>query len=219
MSRRLVVAVDGPAGSGKSAVAAALAEELRLAHVDTGAMYRALALKAIRDGLSADDAGSLATMLSQTRIELDGKKVLLDGEDVTGQIRRPDVTSASSRVAEHPQVRHWMLPRQRAMVQSAVEGAVVEGRDIGTVVLPDADLKIFLTATEQRRGERRAAQTGSTLAQSLTEVSGRDSRDSRRSISPLRAAGDAVVVDTTELTLAEVVQRVLGLVAGRTMGR
>lgn len=215
MSRRLVVAVDGPAGSGKSAVAAALAEALCLAHVDTGAMYRALALKAIRAGLPPEDAGGLASLLSGTSIELSDNTVLLDGEDVTGRIRRRDVTSASSRVAEHEPVRSWMVRRQRAIVDSAPEGAVVEGRDIGTVVLPDADLKIFLTASQKRRAERRAAQTGSTLVQSMQEVSGRDTRDSGRRISPLRAAEDAVVVDTTEFSLAEVVERVLGLVAGR----
>jgi cytidylate kinase len=136
-------------------------------------------------------------------------RVLLDGEEVSGVIRSPEVTAASSRVAEYPAVRSWMVDRQRRVVHAAPGGAVVEGRDIGTVVLPDADLKVYLTASEEQRARRRSLQRGATEAEALNEVSSRDARDTARRHSPLRAADDAVVIDTTDLTIPEVVDAVL----------
>jgi cytidylate kinase len=205
----MIIAVDGPAGSGKSTIAAAVADRLSVSHIDTGAMYRALALKVLRNSLSPESEAEVSSVLGDTEIRVGNAGVLLDGEEVGGQIRAPEVTVASSQVAEHQPVRAWMVDRQRQVVHAAPGGAVVEGRDIGTVVLPDADLKVYLTASEEQRALRRSRQRGATEADARREVSSRDARDTARRYSPLRAADDAVVIDTTDLTIPEVVDAVL----------
>ncbi|HVL51790.1 MAG TPA: (d)CMP kinase [Actinomycetota bacterium] len=211
----MIIAVDGPAGSGKSTIAAAVAERLSVSHIDTGAMYRALALKVLRSDLSPGDEAGVCSLLGSTDVWVADGRVVLDGEEVQELIREPEVTAASSRVAEHQPVRHWMVERQRRVVHGAAGGAVVEGRDIGTVVLPDADLKIYLTASEEQRAHRRSLQRGASEAQALQEVSSRDSRDMTRRYSPLRPADDAVLIDTTRLSIDETVESVLNAMRER----
>lgn len=202
-----MIAIDGPAGSGKSTVARATAERLRLPHLDTGAIYRALALKALRTGIAAGDPAGLAELAGTTAIALHGPNVILDGEDVTAEIRAPQVTACVSHVSSHVQVRERMVGVQRRMVGE--QGAVVEGRDIGTVVLPDADLKIFLTADPSERAKRRAAElAGSDPAEILEEILERDRSDSERDASPLAVAPDAVVIDSTGRTVDEIVDEI-----------
>ncbi len=213
-SRKLVIAIDGPAGSGKSTVAARLARKLGYVNLESGAMYRALALKALEQNVSADDAEALRQLADNTVIELDpqpeGNRVLLDGRDVSHRIREGDVTLAASRVSMHPPVREIMVARQREM--GTPGGVVMEGRDIGTAVFPDADLKVFLDADARIRAERRVAQNGSHTpeeAQRIVEdLVQRDQRDRTRSISPLVPASDAVVIDSTNLTIEEALARV-----------
>ena len=205
----MIIAVDGPAGSGKSTIAAAVAKRLDISHIDTGAMYRALALKVLRSALAPENATAVARVLPDTDIAVGNGSVVLDGEPVEGLIRSPEVTAVSSLVAQHQPVRVWMVDRQRQVIHGAPGGAVVEGRDIGTVVLPDADLKVYLTASEEQRARRRAAERGASEAEALLEVSSRDARDIAREHSPLRAAEDAVVIDTTDLTIDQVVDSVL----------
>lgn len=217
-----IVAIDGPAGAGKSTVAAALAQKFGLLNLETGAMYRALALKALRGGVDLDDAVSVTALTRETRIELEpgevGNRVLLDGEEVTARLREGAVTGAASRVSVHPEVRAWMVAEQRSMGLRAWSGVVMEGRDIGTVVFPDATIKLFLDASVEARGNRRHQQQGETDVQAESreaitrEIAERDSRDRNRMISPLRPASDAVVLDTTSLSLAEVVSRATDLV-------
>lgn len=217
-----IVAIDGPAGAGKSTVAAALAQKFGLLNLETGAMYRALALKALRGGVDLDDSVSVTALTRETRIELEpgevGNRVLLDGEEVTTRLREGAVTDAASRVSVHPEVRAWMVAEQRSMGLRAWSGVVMEGRDIGTVVFPDATIKLFLDASVEARGNRRHQQQGETAVQAESreaitrEIAERDSRDRNRTISPLRPASDAVVLDTTSLSLAEVVSRATDLV-------
>ncbi|HEX2259325.1 MAG TPA: (d)CMP kinase [Actinomycetota bacterium] len=212
----MIIAVDGPAGSGKSTVARALATALSLRHIDTGAMYRALALKALRRGLDLEDEGAVVGLLPDTSIELASDRVLLDGEEVTGEIRDRKVTSAASVIAEHPGVRRWMVTNQRRIVKEEPSGAVVEGRDIGTVVLPNADLKVFLTAAHEERVRRRAVETGTTEQEIVEDLISRDDRDTRRSLSPLRAAEDAITLDSTSLSVQQVLQQVLQIIGERS---
>jgi cytidylate kinase len=217
VTSRLVIAIDGPAGSGKSTVARRLAERLRLPHLDTGAMYRALTLKALRGGVPLDDEEALSRLAGGTRIDVDGDRVVLDGEDVTGEVRTPPVTASVSQLSVHPQVRAAMVRRQREHVREA--GAVVEGRDIGTVVLPDADLKVFLTASAEERARRRAADLRADgveveEAEVLREITARDRRDSQRANSPLRAAEGAVVIDSTGRGVDSVVGEIERLARG-----
>ena len=195
----MLVAIDGPAGAGKSTVARAAADALGFTYLDTGAMYRTVALARLRDPHA--DPGALA-------IEL-GERVLLDGEDVTDAIRAPQVTDASSRVAADPGVRAAMVERQRALIAGG--DWVAEGRDIGTVVAPGAELKVFLTATAQERARRRAEQTGRTIDEVLAEQERRDDRDRAREASPLLAAPDALILDTTGLSLQDVVAQIVQL--------
>ncbi|MGQ0678556.1 MAG: (d)CMP kinase [Actinomycetota bacterium] len=209
-----VVALDGPAGSGKSTVARKLADALGASHLDTGAMYRALALKLIEAGADASREAALPDLLENTAISLPGGRVILDGRDVTDLIRSPTVSITASQVAQHRAVRLWMVARQREMAASA-GGAVMEGRDIGTVVLPDADLKIFLTAAQSERARRRSAQEGGTNRRAINEIAERDRRDTTRAHSPLMAAPDAVIVDTTDLTIDEVVEKIRRLIKER----
>jgi CMP/dCMP kinase len=213
-ARKLVIAIDGPAGSGKSTIAARLAKKLGYVNLESGAMYRALALKAMERQVSLDDGEALRQLANGTVIELEprgeGNRVRLDGCDVSQQIRDADVTAAASRVSIHPQVREVMVKRQRALGLGG--GVVMEGRDIGTAVFPNADVKIFLDAEESVRAERRVVQSGLRSAEDtqrvIAELAARDQRDRTRSASPLVAAPDAVHVDTTHKSIDEVVAEV-----------
>jgi len=212
--RKLVIAIDGPAGSGKSTIAARLAQKLGYVNLESGAMYRALALKALEQSVSADDPDALRRLADSTVIQLDpqpdGNRVLLDGRDVSQRIREGDVTLAASRVSTHPAVREVMVARQRDM--GALGGVVMEGRDIGTAVFPHADVKVFLDADARIRAERRVAQNGTHTPQEARRIVEdlvlRDQRDRTRAVSPLVAAPDAVILDTTHLSIDEVVAAV-----------
>jgi cytidylate kinase len=215
---QLVITIDGPAGSGKSTIAAKLAQKLGYINLESGAMYRALALKALEQQISLDDPKALRRLADSTVIQLEpqleGNRVLLDGRDVSQRIREADVTSAASRVSMHPAVREIMVARQREM--GAGGGVVMEGRDIGTAVFPNADVKVFLDADARIRAERRVAQNGSHTpeeAQRIVEdLVARDQRDRTRAVSPLVPAPDAVILDTTNLSIDDVVSRVEELV-------
>lgn len=212
-----VIAIDGPAGAGKSTLAAHLARRFGYLNLETGAMYRALAYKAIDSDLDLDDEASLVELCGLTKIALepsrDGNRVLLDGMDVTRRVRDADVTAGASRASVHPQVRDWMVHQQRVLGEAG--GVVMEGRDIGTAVFPDAEVKIFLDAAPEVRGSRRYRQVAShehervmvTESAVVEELKARDERDRNRLQSPLRPADDAVVLDSTRLSLDEVLAR------------
>ena len=199
----MVIAIDGPAGAGKSTVAKAVAAALGFTYLDTGAMYRSVALASLRRGLPASE------LAPQLKLSL-GERVLLDGEDVTAAIRTPAVSERASQVASEPAVRRAMVGEQQRIMADG--DWVADGRDIGTVVAPDAELKVFLTATPAERARRRAAEHGLDVATVLAEQTIRDERDRTRAESPLRPADGAVELDTTGLTLDEVVDRVVALV-------
>ncbi len=213
-ARQLVIAIDGPAGSGKSTIAGRLAKKLGYVNLESGAMYRALALKALEQQVSLDDSEALRALASVTVIELEpqaeGNCVLLDGRDVSQRIREGDVTLAASRVSIHPQVREIMVARQRQL--GANGGVVMEGRDIGTAVFPNADVKVFLDADARVRAERRVAQNSTHTPEEaqriIEDLVARDQRDRTRPVSPLVAAPDAVVIDSTNLAIDDVVSRV-----------
>jgi CMP/dCMP kinase len=217
-SRKLIIAIDGPAGAGKSTIASRLARKLGYVNLESGAMYRALALKAIEWDVSFDEAATLRKLAESSRIVLEptvgGNRVLLDGKDVSSRIRERDVTEAASRVSVHPAVREWMVARQQEMGKGG--GVVMEGRDIGTKVFPGADLKIFLDADpvvrEQRRLDQQKIKGVPAAASIATELRARDQRDRTRAMSPLVAASDAVVIDSTKLTEDQVLERIEGLV-------
>lgn len=219
MERGCIIAIDGPAGAGKSTVAKHLARHFGFLNLETGAMYRAFALKALEGGVDVDDAAALERLAAETAIMLEateaGNRVLLDGAEVTGRIRDAEVTQAASRVSVHPAIRKWMVGLQRSLGRG--RRVVMEGRDIGTVVFPDADLKFFLDASPEARSQRRFEQVtpaagangsdGATeqariaLARELRE---RDERDRNRADSPLKPAADSIRIDSTEMTLDEV---------------
>lgn len=201
-----VVAIDGPAGAGKSSVARAVAERLGFTYLDTGAMYRSVALAGQERGAEP------AAIASGLKIEQDGERVLVDGRDVTEAIRRPEVSEAASRAAADPAVRVAVVAQQRRLLESG--DWVAEGRDIGSVVAPEADVKVFLTADPAERARRRAAELGLDEATVLKEQRIRDERDQTREHSPLQPAPDAVVLDSTHMTLDEVVERIARLVLG-----
>ncbi len=205
----MVIAIDGPAGAGKSTVARAVAAALGFTYLDSGAMYRCVALAGIERGADLDEAETMGTLARSLRIELDGELVELDGRDVSSAIREPRVTEASSRVSTHPTVREAMVEEQRQLI--AAGRYVAEGRDIGTVVSPEAPLKVFLTASAEERARRRAAQTGEDETAVLAAQRERDERDEGREHSALRAADDAVEIDSTRLDLDEVVERIVDL--------
>lgn len=222
--RKIIIAIDGPAGSGKSTLASLLARRYHYTNIETGAMYRALALKAIQSGTSLDDANALARLAEQSKIELrpgpDGNRVLLDGENVTERVRRQDVTDAASKVSVHPPVREWMVEHQRQMGLGG--GVVMEGRDIGTKVFPHAEVKIFLDAAPEVRSTRRFLQQPAAAAQEksvLAELRERDLRDRTRSVSPLVAAPDAVILDSTNMTLEEVFHKAVEIVESFLAGK
>jgi cytidylate kinase len=225
---RPIIAIDGPAGAGKSTLAAHLARSFGFLNLETGAMYRALALKAIENDIDFDDEAPLIELATDTRIRLepqaDGNRVMLDGIDVSRRIRDSDVTAAASRISVHPRLRAWMVDQQRAL--GANGGVVMEGRDIGTTVFPDAEVKIFLDAAPEVRSNRRfrqntaaspVAMTGASAFDDeqkreaqralLEEMRERDRRDRNRAESPLRPAEDAVVLDSTAMDLPEVLSR------------
>jgi cytidylate kinase len=218
---KLIIAIDGPVGSGKSTLARRVAEMLGYVYVDTGAMYRALALKALRHKISLDAADALVALAHDTRVDLraeeGGQRVFLDGEDVTMEIRTPEVSQAASKIAVNPGVRQVLVAEQRRAGQQG--GVVMEGRDIGSVVFPDAGLKIFLTASPEVRAERRwreHEQKGDAidLKTTLQEIRERDRRDLERSTSPLVRAADAVAVDSTAMEPEEVARLVVMLANG-----
>jgi CMP/dCMP kinase len=209
----MVIAIDGPAGAGKSTVARGVADALGLTYLDSGAMYRSIALAALRNGIDAGDAEALGHLARGLDIAFDGPRVLVDGRDVGERIRDADVSEAASRVATQPEVRRAMVERQRALIERG--DYVAEGRDIGTVVSPEAPLKVFLTASGEERARRRAAQTGEPLERVGAEQRRRDARDTERAHGALRAAPDAVEVDTTHMSADDVVARVVELARER----
>jgi cytidylate kinase len=212
--RKLVIAIDGPAGSGKSTIAARLAKKLGYTNLESGAMYRAIALKAMEQQVPFDDGEALRQLAQKSVIELEprgeGNRVLLDGRDVSQRIREADVTLAASQVSVHPPVRQVMVARQRELGASG--GVVMEGRDIGTAVFPNAEVKIFLDADPTVRAERRVLQNGSQSPDEArkvqAEIAARDERDRTRTASPLVSAPDAITLDTTHMSIDQVVDEV-----------
>ncbi|HEX5705057.1 MAG TPA: (d)CMP kinase [Pyrinomonadaceae bacterium] len=224
MSRPLIIAIDGPSGSGKSTLGRMLARELGLLYIDTGSMYRAVALAVIETALNAADDVAVSALAERVDIDLAGEpdslKVTLDGRDVSDRIRDEDVTHTSSIVSTIPAVRRAMVLRQRAMGE---RGAVMNGRDIGTVVFPNADVKFFLDAAIEERAQRRLAEErehnpAATYEQTLADITERDRRDTTRADSPLVAAEDAIIVDSSGMSIDDVFQKMLVIVRERTAG-
>jgi len=215
MDRPVVIAIDGPSGVGKGTVSRALARALDYAHVDTGAMYRAVGWAALQRGLSLTDEDAVSALAATLQLTVEDGLVVADGTDITRAVRTPDIDKAATAVARMPKVREVLVDRQRALARG--RGVVIEGRDIGTVVFPDADVKIYLDAAPEERARRRASDPAhagmpaavSDVAKMMTE---RDRSDSTRTASPLYAAPDAIVVDTTGKNVEEVVRDVLAVV-------
>ncbi|MCW1928205.1 (d)CMP kinase [Bhargavaea beijingensis] len=219
MTKEIRIAIDGPAAAGKSTIAKLVAEKLGYTYIDTGAMYRALTYKAIGAGIDLDKAADVEALLPGTEIELKagdkGQTVWLDGQDVTDEIRTDAVTNGVSAVSAHAGVRAYMVDAQRRMAEEG--GVVMDGRDIGTAVLPDAELKVFMTASVEERARRRHAENlrrgfESSIDQLAQEIALRDKKDSEREISPLTKAEDAALLDTTSLSISEAAEAIMDLV-------
>lgn len=220
MKQNLIIAIDGPAGSGKSTLGRMLARELGLLYIDTGSMYRAVALAVMESSVSATDDVAVGSLADRVDIDLRGDpeslRVTLEGRDVTEQIRSEDVTHLASVISTIPAVRRAMVERQREM---GARGAVLNGRDIGTVVFPDADVKFFLTAVAEERAQRRFAEENEqaarlSFADTLADMVERDRRDSTRDDSPLKSAADAITIDSTGMSIDEVFQQMIAIVRG-----
>ncbi len=218
MKQRLIIAVDGPSGAGKSTLGRMIARELNLLYIDTGAMYRAVALAVIESGVSTTDTAKVASIADSARIELagdpDSLRVALNGRDVTYALRTEQVSHMASTVSAISQVRRTLVERQREMGESSADGVVLDGRDIGTVVFPDAFVKFFLTAAPEERAQRRyeedrARAQDVSFEETLADINKRDQRDSTREDSPLAIAADAIVIDSSELSIEEVYARMM----------
>lgn len=218
MKKKISIAIDGPAAAGKSTVAKLVAENLSYIYIDTGAMYRALTLKALTKDVNLENAMELYTLLTQTQIQLvpekGGQFVYLDGNDVTDKIRSQEVTNSVSIVSKHQSVREEMVSRQQRLAEGG--GVVMDGRDIGTHVLPQAEVKVFLVASVEERAVRRHTENlekgySSDLQQLKEEIEKRDKLDSEREVAPLKKAGDAKLIDTTALSIEQVVNRIVAL--------
>jgi cytidylate kinase len=217
--RALIIAIDGPSGAGKGTVARAVAARLQYRHIDTGAMYRAVGWKALREGISLQDESAVVRISEQAQFDLEGGRVLIDGEDVARAIRTPEIDAAAAAVARHPAVRRAMVARQRGLGEGG--GVVMEGRDIGTAVFPNADVKIYLDASPEERARRRAsdpahrASSSAALADVATALAERDKSDATRAASPLAMAPDAIHIETTGLAVDAVVDRVMTAIEQR----
>ena len=221
MPKRLIIAIDGPSGAGKGTIARTIAERLNYRHVDTGAMYRAVGWKAMHDGIALDDEPAVAALAERSTIRVEGGRVSIDDHDITQAIRTPEIDKAASAVARMPHVREVLVARQRRMADEG--GIVMEGRDIGTVVFPNADLKIYLDASAEERARRRMndpAHSGGQAGQAAVAASieARDRSDTTRTASPLTMAADAVLIDTTGMAVLAVVDRVMRLVDDKISG-
>lgn len=217
-TRSLIIAIDGPSGAGKGTLARAVARALNYRHVDTGAMYRAVGWKALREGVALDDESAVAALADRATLDTNEERVVIDGHDVTRAIRTPEIDGAATAVARLPRVREILVARQRSLGRGG--GVVMEGRDIGTVVFPDADVKVYLDASAEERARRRAsdpAHTGGhgTLVGVQHDLQARDRSDSTRAVAPLVVADDAIYVDTTGLAIDDVVERVMEIVRGK----
>jgi cytidylate kinase len=222
MARRLIIAIDGPSGAGKSTLGRMIARTLNLLYLDTGAMYRAAALAVLRAGVSTKDPEAVASVVARANISLagdpDSLRVTLDGRDVSEEIRTEEVSQSASVISTIPEVRRTLVQRQREMGASG--GVVLDGRDIGTVVFPEADVKFFLTARPEARAQRRYDEErvrapAATFEQTLEDINQRDRRDSTRETSPLAIADDAIVLDSTELSIEEVFERMMNAIRER----
>lgn len=221
----MIIAIDGPSGAGKSTLGRMIARSLNLLYMDTGAMYRAAALAVIESGVGLSDSESVIEVVGQAKIDLEGGpdslRVMLDGRDVSSRIRTEEVTNASSVISTIPEVRRTLVRCQREMGERAVRGVVLDGRDIGTVVFPHADVKFFLTAAPEERATRRfeedrlKARDQTTFEETLADINTRDRRDSTRDDSPLRIADDAIVIDSTELSIEAVFERMMEAIRER----